>query len=120
MLTITNISITEQALDMLREQKARFKPRNPGDVFGLAYVASVVDADGTIPLDFRPGYMRHSISLSDLISADWAAFVPMTGGLDFYFMPRFAWSTDDHYVVDVASKRHELLSIAPEGRLPPR
>lgn len=113
MLTITNISITQRAYDLLRDQRARFRPRDPGDVFGLAYTSSLTDAHGTTPPGFRPGYTRDSFSLSVMKSADWAAFVPVTGGLDFYFMPRFKWSAAEHYVIDLSSERHGLLSIGP-------
>jgi hypothetical protein len=75
MLLITMISVTERASPLLFSEWARFRPRYPGEVFGMAYTSSLINADGTTPSDFRPGYSRHSVDpegLSDI----WARAVP--------------------------------------------
>lgn len=77
----------------------------------MAYTSSLINADGTTPADFRPGYSRHSVDpvgLGDM----WARAVP-TNGPEFLFMPKSDCSADAHYVVDVACEAYELLSIGP-------
>lgn len=114
MLLITKISVTERASALLFSEWARFRPRHPGEVFGMAYTSSLVNADGTTPSDFRPGYSRHSVDpegLSDM----WARAVP-TNGPEFLFMPKFTWSADEYYVVDLACERYGLLAIGPVTR----
>lgn len=114
MLLITKISVTARASPLLLGERARFRPRHPGEVFGLAYTSSLINADGTTPVDFRPGYSRHSVDpegLSDM----WARAVP-TNGPEFLFMPKFTWAPEVHYVIDIASERYELLSIGLAGQ----
>jgi len=114
MLLVTKISVAERARPLLLSEWARFRPRHPGEVFGMAYTSSLTNADGTTPLDFRPGYSRHSVDpegLSDI----WARAVP-TNGPEFLFMPKFIWAPNAQYIIDIASERYELLSIGPPGQ----
>lgn len=38
---------------------------------------------------------------------------PPAGAPQFYFMPKFDWSADEHYHVDLASEAFETFSIGP-------
>lgn len=114
MRLITNISVTARASPLLFGERARFRPRHPGEVFGLAYTSSLINADGTTPSDFWPGYSRHSVD-PDGLTDIWARAVP-SNGPEFLFIPKFIWAPNVHYVIDIASERYELLSIGPAGQ----
>lgn len=109
MQRITNISVTDRAAPILRRQHALFQPRERGDVFALAYISSFLNSDGTAVAGFRPGYMRHS--LSPIRRGDRWLLAEPAGAPHFHFMPKFKWSADEHYLIDVASEAFELLSI---------
>jgi hypothetical protein len=111
MIRITNISVTERALPVLRKQRERFRPRDPGDVFALAYMSSFTNPDGSSVAGFSPGYMRHSVSPKER-GEMWALAQPLDG-VDFLFMPKFKWSADDQYIIDLVSEKFELFSIEP-------
>ena len=111
MQRITNISVTERAALILRKHHELFKPRAPGDDFALAYISSFVNRDGSAVEGFRPGYFRHSLSPEGRDSI-WVLAQPPQGP-DFYFMPKFKWHADEHYIIDVASEPFDLLSIGP-------
>ena len=53
---------------------------------------------------FRPGYTVHSLAPESL-GGIWALAQP-TGGPQFYFMPKFDWSADEHYHVDLATEAY--------------
>ena len=109
MQPITNISIADRAAPILRRQYALFQPRERGDVFALAYISSFLNSDGTVVAGFQPGYMRHS--LSPARRGDMWMLAEPAGAPRFYFMPKFKWSADEHYLIDVASEVFELLPI---------
>lgn len=114
MLLITKISVTERANPLLFSEWTHFRPRHPGEVFGMAYTSSLINADGTTPPEFRPGYSRHSVD-PDGLTDIWARAVP-SNGPEFLFIPKFIWSPNVHYIIDIASERYELLSIGPAGQ----
>ncbi|MET3896739.1 hypothetical protein ABIB57_000663 [Devosia sp. UYZn731] len=111
MLRINNIGVTERAALVLRKQRDGFVPRDPGDVFALAYMSRFVNSDGTTVAGFVPGYGRHSVSPAG--RGDMWLLAQPFGAPEFLFMPRFTWSADERYVIDVASEQYELLSIGP-------
>lgn len=111
MLRIANISVTDRAAPILSRHRELFRPREPGDEFALAYTSSLLNRDGTTVEGFRPGYSRHS--LSPVGRGDMWALAQPVGAPQFYFMPKFKWSAQERYVIDVASVPFELLSIGP-------
>ena len=111
MLRITNISITERAASLLRELQETFRPRVAGDVFAMAFMSSFVEADGTRVKEFRPGYIRHSVSPLER-GAMWAVAQP-GNGIEFLFMPKFQWRAEQRYVIDLISEKLQLFSIGP-------
>lgn len=111
MLRITNISVTDRAVPILLSEWEGFTPRVVGEVFGLAYMSSFTNADGTPVAGFSPGYSRHSVSPENL-SDMWALAIP-SNGPQFLFMPKFIWSANERYAIDVASEAYQLLSIGP-------
>lgn len=113
MLRITNISITDAAGEVLRRERARFRPRRDGEVFGLLYMSSFVNPDGTTVAGFVPGYMVASVAPNG--SSDAWARVQLLDGPDFVFMPKFRWSIDEDYLIDLASPAFGLFSIGPVG-----
>jgi hypothetical protein len=114
MLLITNISVASVASKVLRQQRAKFRPRQPGDVLALLYTSSFTNPDGTTVAGFRPGYMV--VSHSPVGLADHWVRARLSDGSDFLFMPKFRWVADEHYVVDMASEVFALFSIEPAGR----
>ena len=117
MIQITNISITEKALRILREKHARFRPRNERETFGMYFMVSYKNPDGSMMEGFRPGYSVDSVPATDL--GDHWALAHIPDGPDFLFMPKFTWSADEHYLVDVASEVFELFSIGSVRLRPP-
>jgi hypothetical protein len=115
MKTITNISVSQQALPILIREWEGFLPRVPGDVFALAYMSSFTNPDGTTVDGFRPGYSRHSVSPQGL-GAMWARAQPRHAP-EFLFMPKFIWSASEQYLIDVACLPYQLLSIGPANKL---
>lgn len=113
MLRITNISATKRAAELLDRHRAMFGPRVVGEVFGLSFISSFVERDGSNVAGFSPGYYVDSISPMNL-GPMWALAQP-TGAPEFLFMPRFEWQAGERYVVDVASEAFELFSITPEN-----
>jgi hypothetical protein len=61
MIRITNIWATDQAYELLRKERARFRPRYAGEVFAMLYWSSSTEPDGTPVKDFRSGYSTLSI-----------------------------------------------------------
>lgn len=111
MIRITNIWATDKAYDVLRKERARFRPRYAGEVFAMLYWSSYTEPDGTTVEGFLPGYSRHSQSPRGL--DDYWAMAQLIDGPDFLFMPMFRWLPDEEYVVDVASARYATFSIGP-------
>lgn len=117
MIRITNIWATDRAYEVLREQRAKFRPRCRGEVFSLLYMSSFTNADGTTVEGFRPGYTAGSHSLEGL--SDRWAFAQLIGGPDFLFMPKFEWDPGEEYVMEMASDVFAIFSIGPaRGALP--
>lgn len=114
MIRITNIWATDRAYEVLRERRAKFRPRHRGEVFALSYMVSFTNADGTTVDGFRPGYVVDSHSLEGL-DGTWA-FAQLIDGPDFLFMPKFKWRSDGDYVVDMASDVFAIFSIGPAAR----
>ena len=110
MIRITNIWATDSAYKVLRERRAKFKPRGD-DVFALTYMSSFTNRDGTTVEGFRPGYAISPWPL-EYISPNWAV-VQLPGGTEFHLMPRFKWSARERYIMDLVSPSLELFSIAP-------
>lgn len=111
MLRMTNISATTRAAELLDRHRAMFSPRDVGEVFGLSFISSFLERDGSEVAGFKPGYGVDSVSPINL-GPMWALAQP-TGAPEFLFMPRFEWQASEHYVVDVASEAFELFSITP-------
>lgn len=111
MQLITNISITDKAAIALDVLKATFRQR-PDEIFALHYMTSFVEADGTTVEGFRPGYTVGSWKYRD---APMWALARFTSGMEFYFMPKFVWSADERYCVDLVSERHTIFSIGPRA-----
>jgi hypothetical protein len=111
LLRITNISISDRAAEVLDRLRVMFRPQEPGDVFALAYMSSFTEADGTTVNGFRPGYTVHSLAPEGLASS--YVLAQPAGAPQFYFMPKFDWSADEQYLIDLASERFEMFSIAP-------
>lgn len=114
MIRITNIWATDRAYQVLREQRAKFKPRYRGEVFALFYMSSVTNADGTTVEGFRPGYTAGSQSPEGL--SDIWALAQLIDGPDFLFMPKFKWNPNEEYVVEMASDVFAIFSIGPAPR----
>ena len=111
MLRITNISISDRAAEVLDRLWVTFRPQQPGDVFALAYMSSFTEANGSTVDGFRPGYAAYSMA-PDRLASVWLIAQP-AGAPQFYFMPKFDWSADEHYRVDLASEAFETFSIGP-------
>jgi hypothetical protein len=110
MLRITNISITRRAASILRREHARVK-LSSGDVFGLVYVFTYTNPDGTIVKGFEPGYMAGPWPIN-LLTERWAVAHPPDNP-EFHFLPRFTWTRDDWYLIDLAGR---LFQIGPAPR----
>lgn len=110
MQLITNIAITERASKVLRDQRAKFRPRVAGEVFGLFYSPSFINADGTNVAGFRPGYMVGSQTPLGL--GDHWALARLPDGSEFLFMPKFK-PDGSRRMVDLASEVFAIFSIAP-------
>lgn len=113
MQRITNISITGPALLVLRERHARFRPRCEGETFGMYFMSSFVNPDGSTVRGFRPGYSISSVPAEGL-GDHWAMAQPPDGP-DFLFMPKFTWRAEERYLIDLVSPAFELFSIGPEA-----
>lgn len=113
MLSITNISITAKAREVLDRRRASFKPR-PKDVFAFAYTSSFTNRDGTPVEGFVPGYAISSWPL-DYIGPTWVV-VRLAHGTEFHLMPMFRWSAGERYLMDLLSLQHEIFSIVPIAR----
>ena len=111
MLRITNISISDRAAEVLDRLWVTYRPQEPGDVFALAYMSSFTEADGSTVDGFRPGYTVYSLGLEGLARV-WMLAEP-AGAPQFYFMPKFDWSADEHYRVELASEAFGTFSIGP-------
>ena len=114
MFRITNIWATDRAYEMLRKERARFRPRRPGEVFAMLYWSKYTGPDGATVRGFRPGYSTHSESPNGL--DDCWAMAQLIDGPDFLFIPKFVWKSDEEYVVDVASEKFATFSIGPVAR----
>ncbi|WP_224701723.1 hypothetical protein [Devosia aquimaris] len=106
MILITNISLTERAAPHFRRKRLAFRA-DPGEVFALVWVSNHADADGTPVPGFEPGYMCGPV-YSQGLASPWA-LAQLPDGSQFYFMPRFTWSAQEHYLVD---RQGTLFSIA--------
>ena len=93
MIRITNIWATDKAYELLRKERARFRPRREGEVFAMLYWSSFTEPDGTTVVGFVPGYSRHSQSPHGL--GDHWAMAQLIDGPDFLFMPMFRWQSDE-------------------------
>lgn len=111
MLRITNFSVSDRAAEVLDRLWVTFRPQEPGDVFALGYMSSFTEADGTTVDGFRLGYTACSLAPDGLTNV-WL-IAPPAGAPQFYFMPKFDWSADEHYHVDLASEAFETFSIGP-------
>ncbi|MGV8856714.1 MAG: hypothetical protein ACOH2L_19015 [Devosia sp.] len=107
MILIRNISLTERAAPEFHRQRLAFRA-DPGEVFALVWVSSYVKRGGATRPGFVPGYMCGPLFLQGLASP-WAC-AELSDGWRFYFLPRFKWRADDHYVVD---KPGPLFSVGP-------
>lgn len=111
MIRMTNISLSERASADFHRARRNFKA-DPGEVFALLWVSSYTNADGTAVPGFEPAYMCGPLYLEGLASPWALAQIP--DGSQFYFMPRFEWSDQEHYLID---KRGQLFSVtAATGR----
>lgn len=108
MLVIENITLTDRAASEFHRQRPALKAE-PGEVFALVWVSSHTRPGGTTVPGFKPGYMCGPLFSRDLASP-WA-LAKLPDGSRFYFMPRFEWQPDGHYVVD---KRGALFSVGPD------
>lgn len=109
MQLITNISITDRASKVLRDQRARFKPRVVGEVFALFYSPTFTNADGTTVAGFRPGYMVGSQAPLGL--GDHWALARLPDRSEFLFMPKFKPASDVGCIMDLASETFPIFSI---------
>lgn len=109
MLRITNISISDRAAEVLDRLWVTFRPQEPGDVFALAYMSSFTEADGSTVDGFRLGYAAYFLA-PDGLAGVWLIAQP-AGAPQFYFMPKFGWSADERYLIDLASEKFETFSI---------
>ena len=107
MLTIENISLTERAAADFSRARSTFVA-SIGEAFALVWVSKYEDESGKTVPGFVPGYMCGPLYLEGL-TAPWA-LAQLPDGSRFYFMPRFQWSADEHYLVD---KQGPLFSITP-------
>ena len=110
MIPIANISLTERAAPAFHRERLAFRA-DPGEVFALLWVSSYTNADGTAFSGFEPGYMCGPLYLEGL-APPWV-LAQLPDGAQFYFMPRFAWSAQDHYLID---RQGSLFSIAVASR----
>lgn len=106
MILIENISLSDRAAGEFHRKRLAFRPR-PGEVFALVWVSSFRDPSGVTVPGFEPGYMCGPLYEEGLASP-WA-LAQLRGGAQFYFMPRFVWSADEHYLID---KQGSLFSVA--------
>lgn len=109
----TNIVITDTARRVLERSKSNVKPA-PGSVFAMCYESAFTNRDGTTLEGFVPGYAVVCWP-NDHIGPAWL-LVLLTGGIEFYLMPRFKWLATETYVMDLASAEYETFSIASIGR----
>lgn len=106
---VTNLSITERAAMRLDVERIVRTRAEPDDVFTLWYIASFTEPDGTTVAGFRPGYKAGYARAGD-VRGDWVR-ARFASGMELCFWPRFGWDADAHYVLDVASERHQIFSI---------
>lgn len=95
---ISNISATERAARVLKNERERFKPRR-GEVFALVFCESYVNPDGTTVEGFQPGYAAGPIQTT-LPSAFWL-HARLPDGIEFHFHPRSKWDPKARYVLDL-------------------
>jgi hypothetical protein len=110
MIPIRNISLTDQAAPAFHRERLAFRA-DLGEVFALVWVSSYTNADGTAVPGFEPGYMCGPL-YSEGLAPPWA-LAQLPDGAQFYFMPRFAWNAQEHYLVD---KQGSLFSVAATDR----
>jgi hypothetical protein len=111
MLQIENITVTDRAWAILRQQKARHEP-NAGLTITLYYMPAFTNADGTTVDGFAPGYTI-DFAVQPPSGDNWVA-ARLPDDTEFRFMPKFTWRPDETYVVDQASSY--TLSIGPAPR----
>lgn len=114
MIRVSNIWASDEAYTLLWRERARFKPRRAGEIFAMLYWSGFTEPDGTTVKGFRPGYSVHSQAPNGL--GDHWAMAQLIDGPDFLFMPKFAWRSDEDYLVEVASEMFATFSIGPAGR----
>jgi hypothetical protein len=104
---VYNISITDRAAKFLREDRARSR-LDAGDVLAFGFISRFVNADGSTVHGFEPGYMATAQPASEVSESDLVAQLP--DGTVFYFMPKFQWEAEEHYLVDLVGF---MFSIGP-------
>jgi hypothetical protein len=104
---ITNIALTERAAPDFRRAHSQFIA-GAGEVFALVWVSEHRESNGTQVPAFEPGYMCGPL-YSEGLTAPWVQ-AQLPDGSRFYFMPRFNWIAEEHYLVD---KPGPLFSVEP-------
>ena len=100
MLQIENISVTDRAWKIFREQRARHVS-NASLSIVLYYMPTFTNADGSTVDGFAPGYTIDFVTQSP--AGDRWLKADLPDGTNFLFMPKFAWRPDERYVVDQVS-----------------
>jgi hypothetical protein len=113
MLNIKNIEITQKALERLRREFARTKPR-AGEERTFVFVSSYTNKDGTPLKGFSPGYMVGTLPSVHFTAPAWALAV-LPYGLSLYFIPKFRWSVRDRYIIEPVDGDYALFSIGPKS-----
>ena len=112
MQQIDNITVTDRAWAIFREQRARHQSRADLSI-ALYYMPSFTNPNGTDVEGFAPGYTIDFVTSSP--PGDRWILAKLPDGTSFVFMPKFVWRPDEAYVVDQASAY--TLSIAPVTRI---
>ena len=110
MRRVENITIAERALATLRAELSACR-LGRGDVAVLVYVFTYTNADGTTVQGFWPGYMVGPWPADQL--TDRYLELRSPGVVPFYFLPKFAWTAEARYRVDLVAPGARMFSIGP-------
>lgn len=100
MRRIDNVTVTERAWTIFRQQQDRHGSNAPLSIV-LHYMPTFTNADGTDVDEFAPGYTIDFVVQPPSGNRWLAALLP--DGTEFRFMPKFTWNLEGRYIVDRAS-----------------
>lgn len=112
MLQIENITLTDRAWAIFRQERARHQSISDLSIV-LYYMPSFTNPDGTDVAGFAPGYTIDFVTKSP--PGDHWIVAKLPDGTTFQFMPKFTLRPDEFYVVDQVSAY--TLSIGPIATL---